>query len=180
MMSALKWLLLLASTKLISGKLAGQTDCCVTIVGGNELVDVDEQSDSDPYVVLYGKYDGTGINSVVEEYTTSIKWDDENPRWNEMHCMNNIDYDYFYFQVHDKDNLDNDDFMGDTNWYDLKIEDLECCDTTQKIQLSLQNAAGYIDVIAACDYNCNIQELNIGDTTTTTKPPVNPVNACGL
>ena len=117
----------------------GGRNCCIFIwKGTGPLVDLDDFSNSDPYVQMYGVYSGSEDRKHYE-YTTSTVWDDETPYWSESHCMSFVDYTYLYFQILDADTTTGPDFMGDTNYKDFEFDEIACDAGWITSQLSLNS-----------------------------------------
>ena len=131
-------LLLVITAYLIEGYFGGR-DCCIWIwKGTGPLIDLDDYSNSDPYVRMYGKYDNE--DEYHHEFTSQTVWNDETPEWNEYnnkYCIDSIKYDYLYFQVIDEDVTTGPDFMGDTDYNDVEIDELPCDSDWNEIELKL-------------------------------------------
>eukprot|EP01084_Bolivina_argentea_P156306 272404_1 len=118
---------------------AGGRNCYVTIKSARALKSSDQYSYSDPFVVMYGKYDH--FYSFYYLFKTSTKWNNENnPIWNEGYLIKNAAYDYLYFQVYDADVTSPHDYMADTDWQDVELNKLKCfSNNLMTLQLNSDN-----------------------------------------
>ncbi len=74
---------------------------------------------------MYGKYDKKHKDYYL--FKTSTKWNEENyPKWDESYYIRDNKFDYLYFQVYDEDIHSARDWMGDTNYKDVKLDKLPC------------------------------------------------------
>ena len=122
----IKLLVFFGISALLINLIEGGRNCCVFIwKGTGPLIDLDDFSNSDPYVQMYGIYQ-TNINQYHYIYTTSTVWDNETPYWSDSHCMTFVDYDYLYFQILDEDTTTGPDFMADTNYQDFELDEIPC------------------------------------------------------
>eukprot|EP00485_Elphidium_margaritaceum_P011608 CAMPEP_0202688462 /NCGR_PEP_ID=MMETSP1385-20130828/3978_1 /ASSEMBLY_ACC=CAM_ASM_000861 /TAXON_ID=933848 /ORGANISM="Elphidium margaritaceum" /LENGTH=323 /DNA_ID=CAMNT_0049343451 /DNA_START=172 /DNA_END=1140 /DNA_ORIENTATION=+ len=125
-------------------------------------------STSDVYVVMYGR-DPEVIGSIVFEAHTDVIKNSLSPTWDEEHCVDNVLYDRFYFELYNENRNIPADFLGHTYWTipypgeptgnEIDISELGCNEETL-FELSVSEG-GTLFVSVSCDYNCRSAAVHV-------------------